>query len=233
MRLAVENLRAGYGSAEVLHQVGLHLKAGEAMVLFGRNGMGKSTLLKALLGLLDLTSGNVVLGDAMVLGWSTNRIIRMGVAYAPQEEAIFAELSVGENLEAAAMAGRRLDKERRQRVLDYFPILGKRLSQRAGTLSGGEQKMLVLARCLLAEPALLLLDEISAGLQPAMVDTVERALQWERQQRGTTVLMVEQNIDMALRLVDHAAVMKVGQIVFSGSATAPGLKEALLAQLAP
>ena len=144
------------------------------MAIVGRNGMGKSTLLRAL-GYLPATKGRIELDGADVSGWPTHRIVRLGLAYGPQEGALFANLSVGENLEAVRGTPRR-----RESVLRYFPILGQRLGQLAGTLSGGEQKMLVLARALISEPALLVLDEISAGLQPTMVASIEEALRQER-----------------------------------------------------
>jgi branched-chain amino acid transport system ATP-binding protein len=230
--LRVEQLSAGYGSATVIRGVDLTLARGEALALVGRNGMGKSTFLKALLGYLASTTGGVRIAGHDVHGWSTARIVRCGVGYAPQEEALFGDLTVAENLEAN-MAGRTASAVRRQTVLDYFPVLQRRLRQHAGTLSGGEQKMLILARTLLSDAPLLLIDEISAGLQPAMVATVERALRWERETRGTTILMVEQNLDLSLRLADRVAVMKLGQLVFDAPADQTGLRDRLLLELAP
>ncbi len=230
MRLAVSRLRAGYGSATVIRDMSLSLADGEALAVLGRNGMGKSTFLKAILGYVA-RSGRVSFDDDDATDWPTARIVRRGIGYGPQEEAIFGELSVGENL--AANVRQRPSPQRMSDVIGYFPVLGQRLRQRAGTLSGGEQKMLVLARVLLAEPKLIILDEISAGLQPAVFERVRQALAAERARRGTTILMVEQNLDLALALADRVAVMKLGQMLFEARANADGLRRELEVQLAP
>lgn len=232
MKLELRNVAGGYGSAVVVQDIELTVERGTCLALLGRNGMGKSTLVKAVLGFLPRTSGSVRFGDRDVLGWPASRIVRLGVAYGPQEEAVFGELTVDENL-AAATLRRRPSAARRAQVLEFFPVLAERGRQRAGTLSGGEQKMLVLARSLLAEPAMLVLDEISAGLQPSMVAAVERALRWERQHRGTTVLMVEQNLDLSLGVADRVAVLKLGRIGFQAAANDAGIRDELLRQLAP
>ncbi|MGH6989619.1 MAG: ABC transporter ATP-binding protein [Stellaceae bacterium] len=231
MRLAITGLTAGYGSALVIRDLSLDIRDGEAVAILGRNGMGKSTLLKAILGYVT-RQGAIALDGEDIAAWPTAHIIRRGIAYGPQEEAIFGELTVAENL-AANVTLRRSVPARLASVLEYFPILGRRLRQRAGTLSGGEQKMLVLARVLLAEPKFIILDEISAGLQPAMWKTVERAIAAERQHRGTTLLMVEQNLDLALAVADRVAVMKLGQLLFVAPSNAAGIRAELEAHLAP
>lgn len=230
MKLAVAHLRAAYGTGVVIRDLTLAVADGEALVLLGRNGMGKTTFLKAILGYVA-HSGTVLLDDDDASAWPTARIVRRGIAYGSQEEAIFGELSVGENL--AANVQLRPSPQRMSEVLGYFPVLGQRRRQRAGTLSGGEQKMLVLARVLLAEPKFIILDEISAGLQPAMLDRVYQALAAERRQRHTTILMVEQNLDLALALADRVAVIKLGQIVFEAPAGAAGIRAQLEMHLAP
>ena len=214
MRLTLERFSAGYGQTIIVRDVSLDVPSGEAVAIVGRNGMGKTTLLRGLLGYLDSPGGSVRLNDDEVRGWPTYRIIRRGVAYAPQEQAVVGALSVADNLASGTFASRP-SPARRAEVLASFPLLGQRLRQRAGTLSGGEQKMLILARALLAEPTLLILDEISAGLQPAVRATVVEALRRERRTRPLTVLMVEQNIDMVMDLADRVAVMKLGQLTWT------------------
>ena len=212
MRLALRHFTAGYDDTIVIRDVDLDLASGEALAIVGRNGMGKTTLLRGALGFLRNTSGSVRLDEREVRTLPTHRIIRAGIAYAPQEHALVDELSVADNLACAVLGGAAAG--RREEMLSYFPILGQRLRQRAGTLSGGEQKMLVAARALLAGPRLLVLDEISAGLQPAVLDAVVEALRCERRNRPMTVLMVEQNIDFVLRVADRIAVMRRGELAW-------------------
>lgn len=230
MRLEARDVEGGYGSATVLRGINFAVGEGEAVGVVGRNGMGKTTLLKTLLGYLRPTAGSIHLDGVDITGSLPERIVRQGVAYGPQDEPVFAHLSVEDNLEAAKIG--RIDASRREQVLEFFPVLGTRLRQRAGTLSGGEQKMLVLARALLAEPGLIVLDEITAGLQPSMVNTVVAALNWEREQRGTSMLLVEQNIDAVLGICDRVAVMKLGGLIAEEKATRD-TRDQLMVLLAP
>jgi ABC-type branched-subunit amino acid transport system ATPase component len=218
MRLEVENLSGGYGLTIIVREVSFTLPNGAALAIVGRNGMGKTTLLRAILGYLRTVSGVVKMDETDVLGQPTFQIIRQGIAYAPQEEALFGELTVEENLRSSTL-GKVRSAPRWSEIIEAFPRLGERLSQRAGTLSGGEQKMLLLARALLAEPKLLVLDEISGGLQPAMVQHVCDVLRHEREQRGTTMLMVEQNLDLSLAVADRIGLLKLGQLVTQCAAT--------------
>jgi ABC-type branched-subunit amino acid transport system ATPase component len=235
VRLEVSGVESGYGSATVLRGVDLAVADGEAVAVVGRNGMGKTTLLRTILGYLTPTAGSISLDGHRITGMLPERIVRRGVAYGPQDEPVFAELTVEDNLVAAAR--RRIEPSRRSVVLEYFPVLGQRLRQRAGTLSGGELKMLVLARALLASPVMIVLDEITSGLQPSVVDTVIRALRWERESRGTTLLLVEQNIDASLAICDRTMVLKRGRFI-AGTSAEPDLDRAhardeLLSLLAP
>ncbi len=193
--------------------------------------MGKSTLLKTVMGYLKPSKGKVVVQSRDVTGWPTYRITRLGVAYAAQEKSLFGELSVDENLNVGK--GRRCPPEIREEVIGYFPVLGQRLRQRAGTLSGGEQKMLTLAKALVSVPDLLVLDEISDGLGPAVISSVGTALKALRERHGCTILMVEQNLDLSLDVADNVAVLKLGSLTLEKPSDAPGLRDELVTALAP
>jgi branched-chain amino acid transport system ATP-binding protein len=232
MKLSMDGVYGGYTAANVVRDVSLEVEAGGAYAVIGRNGMGKTTLVRAILGLLPRRSGRVSIGDAVVSGLPAYRIVRGGVAYCAQERGLFAGLSVGENL-VSRSTGWKVDPKRRREVMANFPALEGRLSQRAGTLSGGEQKMLMLARALLSSPRLLILDEISAGLQPSVVNVVERALSWERTSRETTLLMVEQNLSLSMRVADRLGVMKLGSIVEEIPCDAVDASDRAVIHLAP
>lgn len=227
----VESLTAGYGATTIIRDVSFSLDSGECLAVIGRNGMGKTTLLKTLLGYLPGARGSVQIQGRESLGAPTYQLVRRGLSYAPQEAAIFSNLTVRDNLASArkpSPAGRR----RLAWLFEFFPVLAERLDQKAGTLSGGEQKMLILTRALLPEPEVLLVDEISDGLQPKMVSTVRDVLVEERRERGTTMLIVEQNIDLSFAIADRVAVLKLGQIAFECPPEAESRPEVLL-QLAP
>ncbi|MDR7554258.1 MAG: ABC transporter ATP-binding protein [Armatimonadota bacterium] len=215
----VESLCGGYGESNVIRDVTFQVHRGEIFAILGKNGMGKSTLLKAMMGFLPRRQGYVELLGTDVTRWPPYLIARHGVGYVPQEKAIFQDLSVEENLRLAAVGLRRV-KERLDLVSHWFPAVALRRRQRAGTLSGGEQKMLLVARALLAEPRLLLVDEISEGLQPALIGRLQEVLAEERQRGRLTTILVEQNVRFALALADRYAVLKLGTIVDSGPATA-------------
>lgn len=232
MNLSVQSLSVAYDSTVVVKEVSFDLPQGSAISIMGRNGMGKTTLLKGILGFLPAVGGTVTIGEERMDSRSAHRLIRRGVSYAPQEGNVFSELSVDENL-AAGVLYRKPDKGRRAAILDRFPVLGRRLHQRAGVLSGGEQKMLVLARALLSSPALLVLDEISDGLQPGMVDVVRAALKEERQERATTLLLVEQNVRLALAVCDRVAIIRRGEIIFDESTVTEDVEDRVHELLAP
>lgn len=210
--VSIRDLVAGYGSTRILHGLTLEIASGEAVALFGRNGVGKSTLLRSVLGFLP-ARGEVTLLGSRVTGWSTHRRIRLGVAYAPQERTLFAELTVRENL-SFAMRGPR-SASRLAELLEIFPRLGERVQQRAGTLSGGERKMLLLVRALMVRAPLVILDEIVEGVQPNLVHEFRTILARERE-RGTTLVLVEQNLEFALPLADRYVVMAGGRFVDDG-----------------
>jgi len=213
--LTIEGLVSGYGETDILQGVSLALRRGEILALMGRNGMGKTTLLKTLMGLIRARGGTVALDGRQVTGRPPSWLLAQGVGYAPQELPLFQDLSIRDNLRLALRHDRDLPRAL-EHVGRSFPFLLDRLGQKAGTLSGGEQKMLILSRALMCEPDLLLIDEISEGVQPSVVQRIAAALQAERERRGISVLVVEQNLGFALEVADRWAVMKLGQIVDEG-----------------
>ncbi|UJW84871.1 ABC transporter ATP-binding protein [Devosia sp. SL43] len=228
-KLTVDAARSGYGAIDVVKSLSLSVRSGEILVLLGKNGMGKTTLLKTILGLLPLRSGSVHLDDQSTSGLSPNKLIGAGVGYAPQEQPLFQDLSIKDNLRLA-VARRQDFAPALERLVQFFPIFAERLTQKAGTLSGGEQKMLVLGRALMLRPRLLLIDEISEGLQPSVVDRIAGVLRNDRQANGTTMLIVEQNLDFALKVADRWAVLKQGEIDDTGNMS-PQARDTILGHL--
>ncbi|HWX31096.1 MAG TPA: ATP-binding cassette domain-containing protein [Steroidobacteraceae bacterium] len=214
----IQDLRAGYGPVDVVRDVYLEVAEGEVVALLGPNGVGKTTLLKAVTGVLPVRRGHVSIYKQQVEGWPSHRIARRSVAYAPQDAAFFTELSVRENLALALTRGLRLE-DAVARAFSLFPELKERQSQKAGTLSGGEQKMLIMGRALLNQPRLLLLDEITEGVQPSIVLRIGKAIEAERA-RGAAILLVEQKVAFALRLASRYIVMRRGQVAATGPVTA-------------
>jgi branched-chain amino acid transport system ATP-binding protein len=211
--------------------VTLTLGKGEILAVLGKNGMGKSTLLKTVMGFVRPMGGKVLLDGADVTGRAPHLMARAGVAHAPQEQTLFQDLTVEENLRLG-VASDRMFRDRLADVEAVFPRMIERLKQRAGTLSGGEQKMLLMSRALIARPTLMLVDEISEGLQPTMVDRMAEALTRARDQLGIAVLLVEQHLDFALSVADSFAVLKLGEVVEHSSAADAGTGHALAAHLA-
>jgi urea ABC transporter ATP-binding protein UrtE len=216
--LRVAELHAGYGSTPVLCGVSLGLRAGEVLALMGRNGAGKTTLMRTIIGLLRPRSGSIELDGASICAWLPHRIAQKGVAFVPQGRGIFAKLTVRENLLIGTRAAGQVRAQIPSNIFDYFPVLAERLEQRGGTLSGGEQQMLAIARALCGRPRVLLLDEPSEGIQPSIVHDLGRLLRRIVNDAGVAVLLVEQNIDLALQLADRGLVMEKGRIVREGSA---------------
>jgi len=229
--LTVQGLSSGYGSAVVLQDVSLGINKGEIVVVLGKNGMGKSTLLKTLMGFVRPLSGNVALSGKDVTGISPHIMARSGVAHAPQEHTLFQDLTVEDNLRLGVPSDR-VFRERLPSVETIFPRMIERLKQRAGTLSGGEQKMLLMSRALIAGPQLMLVDEISEGLQPSMVDRMAEALVRARDELDISVLLVEQHLDFALSVANRFMVLKLGEIVEQGGVNDPDATRCLSAHLA-
>lgn len=214
-KLALAGISSGYGTVNIIDDVTLAVKDAEIFALMGKNGMGKTTLLRTILGFVALRSGGMALDGASIVGVSPAALIASGIAYAPQEQALFQDLTIRDNLRLAMRSDQGLSVAL-ERVYQHFPFIKERLAQKAGTLSGGEQKMLILARALMLKPKLLLLDEISEGLQPSVVSRIATALKEERRANHTTILMIEQNLDFALSVADRWAVLKLGRIDDAG-----------------
>lgn len=206
--LKVEGIETGYGPVQVLHGVTLEARPGEVLCLLGRNGAGKTTTLKAIMGLLPLSAGRVELDGHGLSDLPAHEVPRAGIGYIPQGRRLFTEMTVAENIEIGLMT-RGKGAETRERVLSMFPRLRERLSQRAETLSGGEQQMLATARALCLEPSVLLLDEPTEGLQPSMIALIRETIVTMRE-AGVAVLLVEQRMDAVLALADRVTFLENG-----------------------
>jgi branched-chain amino acid transport system ATP-binding protein len=215
--LHIKNLTAGYGKVNVLHGISLDVNERECVALIGANGAGKTTTLRCICGLNEVRSGSIEFLNERLDGLSGHAIVRKGITMCPEGRQVFAEMSVVENLEMGAHT--RTDNEQKsdiEKMLDLFPVLRERAKQRAGTLSGGEQEMLAIARALMARPKLCIFDEPSLGLAPKIVEEVEQILV-RIKAMGTTIVLVEQNAAMALRLADRAYVLEAGEVVLQGT----------------
>jgi branched-chain amino acid transport system ATP-binding protein len=210
MTLRVERISCFYGHVQVLRAVSLDLAGGEVLCLLGRNGAGKTTLLKAIMGVIRARSGKIFLGEAELTALPAHEIPKLGIAYVPQGRRLFAELTVEENLTLGLMARRR-GRETLDRVLAVFPILRERLTQTSGTLSGGEQEMLAVARALCLEPTVLLLDEPTEGLMPSMIATILSAI-GALKASGVATILVEQRVEAALSVADRVAFIENGVV---------------------
>lgn len=214
--LETKGLRAGYGRIPVVRDVSLRVRSGEVVALLGSNGVGKSTLLKAIAGLVRPEAGSVRLFGEDVTGMPPERMVALGLALVPEGRMLFGPLTVAENLALGAYAAGG-GQETLERVLALFPVLGKRLAQPASTLSGGEQQMLAIGRALMSRPRVMLLDEPSLGLAPRVVADIFDVLD-ELRSDGIGVLLVEQDANLALKHADRGYVMRGGRIVMEGSA---------------
>jgi branched-chain amino acid transport system ATP-binding protein len=220
--LELHGVSSGYGEAVVVRDVALDIRPGEIFALLGKNGMGKSTLLKTVMGFLPIRSGTIRMSGEDVTSQPPHRIARRAIAYTPQEQALFQDLSVEENLQLAVRDEGRL-RAGLLRMGEIFPFIPQRLRQRAGTLSGGEQKMLLIARALMSTPRLILVDEITEGLQPSVIQKLAAVLLAERERAGTAMLLIEQHVTFALEVADRYAVLKLGEIVDRGAVVDAGV----------
>ena len=215
--LKVEDLNVFYGDAQALWDVGFHVKEGQVFGIIGSNGAGKSTILRTLAGLVRPSSGQIAFLGSRVDGSGADVMVDLGISLVPEGRGLFSSLTVMENLELGAFTkrARPMTKETLEWVHELFPIVKKRKDQLAGKMSGGEQQMVAIGRALMSRPKILMLDEPSLGLAPLIVKTVFEIIKTMNEQ-GVTILLVEQNIHQALKIADHAFVLKTGRMTMSG-----------------
>jgi branched-chain amino acid transport system ATP-binding protein len=228
--LALDEVYTAYGLSRVLFGISLDVAEGECVSLLGRNGVGKTTTMRSVMGLTPPSGGRVLWKGRDIAGWPPHRIARAGIGFVPEDRRIFAELSVRENLEVGARAAHRPGHWTVETVGELFPVLRERRDQQGGFLSGGEQQMLTIARTLTGNPELLLLDEPSEGLAPLVVDMLQGKIT-ELKAQGLTILLAEQRVDFALALADRVYVLEKGMIRHSGPAEELRRDRALLDRL--
>jgi len=216
--LRVENLDVFYGDVQALSGVSLEVEKGAIVAIVGANGAGKTTLIRALAGMQRRLTGRIEFRGTDIAGWPSYRVCNLGIGQVAEGRLVFPTLTVAENLDVGAMLPRARARraENKKRVLDLFPVLAERANQAAGTLSGGEQQMLAIGRCLMAAPDLIMFDEPSLGLAPAIVRTVLDTIS-ELNRSGITCLLVEQNVAQSLKLASRAYVLENGHVTLSGT----------------
>ena len=232
-KLSIEDLKVTYGPIVGTDGVALSLEAGETLALIGANGAGKSSTLKAVLGMATYSQGRIVLDGRDLKGLKPYQVIRLGVGYSPEGRRVFPQLSVLDNLKVGGITREAGElPERIERIYGYFPRLKERAGQRAGSLSGGEQQMLAIGRALMSKPSLLMLDEPSLGLAPVIVERIGDILQEVQASEGLAVLLAEQNATWALSLARRAVILDLGRISMTGDAAAllddPSVRRAYL-----
>jgi branched-chain amino acid transport system ATP-binding protein len=229
--LEVRDVSTAYGLSRVLFGVSIAVERGECVALLGRNGVGKTTTMKSIMGLTPPSAGRVVWQGTDITGWAPHRVARAGIGFVPEDRRIFADLTVWENLDVASRAARGGGGGwTAERVYDLFPKLRELTGRNGGHLSGGEQQMLTIARTLMGNPELLLLDEPSEGLAPLIVDHLREQIA-RLKREGLTILLAEQNVDFSLALAERVYVLEKGQIRFSGAAAQLREDEALRHEL--
>jgi len=219
MNLKVENIHTYYGLSQALFGISLEVDAGQCVCLLGRNGVGKSTTLRSIMGLTPPASGRALWKGVPIAGWRPDRVARAGIGYVPEDRRVFGELTVLENLDVARRAAGRPGRWTVSGVCTLFPRLVELRDRRAGLLSGGEQQMLTIARTLMGNPELLLLDEPSEGLAPLVVESLLEQVRRLKQQ-GLTILLAEQGVEFSLSLADRVYVLEKGAVVHQGPAAA-------------
>jgi len=219
--LKLTNIRASYGKIRVLNGITCAIEEGEIVAFLGSNGAGKSTFLKAIAGSLRPIEGTIVFNGRDISSLSAHQITRAGIVLVPESRALFSDMTVEENLEMGAftLKGSTVIKRAKDSMFEIFPVLRRRVNQIAGTLSGGEQQQLAIARGLISDPKILMLDELSLGLAPKLVEEVYEVIENIFEARGTTIVVVEQNITMALKVSQRGYIFENGKIAIEGDAT--------------
>ena len=228
--LELEDVRTAYGLSRVLFGISLHVNEGECVCLLGRNGVGKTTTLRSVMGLTPPSAGQVRFKSRDITGWAPYRVARAGIGFVPEDRRVFAELSVWENLEVAERAAARPGRFTIDGVFRLFPVLRELRNRQGGLLSGGEQQMLNIARTLMGNPDVLLLDEPSEGLAPLVVKALLAQI-GELKTQGVTILLAEQGVEFSLALADRVYVLEKGAVRFTGAAATLKSDRALLDQL--
>jgi branched-chain amino acid transport system ATP-binding protein len=209
----IRNLRSGYGSKPVLQGLNLHVNPGEIVAVIGRNGVGKSTLMKSLIGLLPCSGGEILMNGEAIQNLPAYQRARYGIGYVPQGREVFPRMTVEENLRVGEALGKGVKPERYEEIYNYFPILHERRKQQASTMSGGQQQQLAIGRVLIGSPSLMLLDEPSEGIQPSIVKDIARLVVELNRSMGLTVLFVEQNLEMIQAMAQRCYVMDKGLVI--------------------
>lgn len=212
--LELQDLKVYYDKSYILQGLSLELEAGEILSIIGRNGVGKTTILRTIMGLVRPRSGKVIFDDRDITRLAAHRIPRLGIGYVPQGRRIFPRLTILENIMSAVVTGS-VNQRSLEEIYTYFPVLKERQKQPGGTLSGGEQQMLAMARAMITEPKMLILDEPTEGIMPLLVQTIRQSILKLNREKGTTVLLVEQNLDTALEVSNRLCVVEKGTVKLS------------------
>jgi urea transport system ATP-binding protein len=229
--LQMAGVHANYDATPILRGINLEVTSGQIVAIIGRNGVGKTTMMRCMIGLLPTISGTIRYAGRNITGFPADRRARLGIGYIPQGRDVFPRMTVEENLQVGELISRSRRPPGSEMVFEYFPVLKERRTQFAGTLSGGQQQQLAIARALIGNPDMLLLDEPSEGVQPSIVQMICRVLRSIRDKFGTTIVLVEQNLDTILALAERCLVMEKGQIIAeipAGHVTQDSVRQHLL-----